>query len=692
MSGRRAARAPILQHLVAIAFSGAVISGCGGGRESESPADWKACRQADPIAAYDGASLLADGEEVWIASVDSPAAAVPRLSLRHGASGADLLALPAVATLVGTSPSLVRLDAGELGLLYRSAGRNGCRLLFRRFEIRTAAWKRPSLVGVSGAAAPVAANGRLLRTDSGLLFPAVEFAQPGVPSTATVVLYASTDGGAHWTRRPVSLGRAALAPALAAAPDGSLVLVVNSLGLLHRTVSTDGGASWSPLEKLGIPAQESPHALYRAADGTDLLLAWTESQPHKREVAPSIRALRWSLSADAGRSWTPPRTFAARPGWVPRAPSLAAGAGSLHVALEPSQGEQRQTVLLTLPLAALRGEDDAVDRRRLRDNLRTLVAHTLQRSERAPFLFVECYFMRSLVAAHTALAPFVPEHEDWLDTSRGVALAKEYADQLVQTQQTSGTWSIGYKSRFVADMAVCIELFRDLAPHVDAERRQRYTTAATRFLQALEHDALLLPNGAVGVGRSGGMPFDRSPYVVATALAGAAARAWLFEQTGEEAWRRSSLASLRWLVAQIRPDGSVPGLAKEEALIAAAYMGEGVLPAMALLDASEAGAFDAALRRHVEWILRQQHPDGTWGEPGTGVPQRAPLLVNFLLWVEERNLAGAGVRQALVEAGRALDFDAWRAAAVFAPGEDAEIYRALAGVPLAALVQEKPVF
>ena len=685
MRGRGGAR-----RLLALALAGAVLPSCRA-RESQSPADWKACRQADPIALYDGASLLDDGGALWIAGVDSLDAAVPHLSL-HRADPTEDLTRPAVATLVGTNPSLVRLDADELGLLYRAALRDGgCDLLFRRYQIDSGRWSRPSLVAAGDAVAPLAANGRLLHTKDGLLFPAIEFAQPGVLSKAEIVLYVSSNGGKQWSRRPVPLERAALAPALATTPEGALILVVNCLGLLHRTVSTDGGSSWSALEAIGIQAQESPHALCQA-NGTELMLAWTEAQPHKTEVAPRIRALRWSTSTDAGRSWTPPRTLAAHPGWVPRAPALAASAGQLRVALEQSQGEQRRSLLLTLPLAALRGEADGVEPRRRRDNLRALVAHTMQRTERAPWLFVECYFMRSLLAAHTALAPFASEHADWLDTSRGVELAREYADQLVQLQLPSGYWSIGYKHQFVADMSVGLGLFRDLAPHVDEERSQRYVGAATRFFQALERDALLLDNGAVGVGRPGGAPFDRTPYIVSTALAGAAARAWLFAATGEESWRRGSLESLRWLVGQIRPDGSVPGFDKEEPLSAAAYMGEGVPPALALANADETNDFDAALHRHMGWILRQQRRDGTWGEPGSGVPLRSPLLVNFLLWMNARMATGVEVRCAVDEADKALDFDAWRADAVFAPGVDAEIYRALAGVPLAAMVQDKPVF
>src|SRR5262245_45354695 len=252
------------------------------------------------------------------------------------------------------------------------------------------------------------------------------------------------------------------------------------------------------------------------------------------------------------------------------------------------------------------------DRKSATHALQVVTAHTLARPVRAKRLFVEGYFMRSLVAAQAALgdadavlagAPGQPA--DSLDVRRGVDMAIAFADSLVTRQDKFGYWPIGYPAVFIADMASAVELFAAIEPFVDDERKQKYALAAQRFVTALEEDAMFLPSGALGVGwvrtvlpRSK-TRVSREPYLVSTALAGVAVQSWLFRRTGEPRYRERALHALEYTLAQLQPDGALtlnpavaaamrsPGVPPEAQLAVTAYVQEGWMAADVYLEDPE---------------------------------------------------------------------------------------------------------
>ena len=79
---------------------------------------------------------------------------------------------------------------------------------------------------------------------------------PGQPhtlyaGTEGLGVYKSSDGGANWTKLPVSLPAEAVVYGIVVAPDGTVVLGTTK----GVRVSTDGGATWQPRNN-GLPHQE----------------------------------------------------------------------------------------------------------------------------------------------------------------------------------------------------------------------------------------------------------------------------------------------------------------------------------------------------------------------------------------------------------------------------------------------------
>ncbi len=334
-----------------------------------------------------------------------------------------------------------------------------------------------------------------------------------------------------------------------------------------------------------------------------------------------------------------------------------------------------------------------------RKALRTLTAATLARRQRSQRLFVEGYYLRSIVAAHEALVP-----ADSLDTQAGIRLAVAFADGLVRRQDDDGYWYIGYDAAWLADIAATLGLFRVLEAHVDSGQARRYEEAAARFIAAARRDSFILASGAVGVGRPKAKSTDktwhpeigdvRQPYIVSTALVGVALQAWLHQRTGDPAYKQGALAALDWSLAQIAADDTLSSPARgESALFVAAYVEEGWMAADMLLDDPEVRAhLRQRLPPHVDWLLRTQGKDGTWSDGALPSFVRTPAIVDFLIWYDQRWEGRDDVRAAIRSASVFLANPLlWEHRLAQAHLGDVEVFHALVGRPLVALVTAKPV-
>lgn len=339
-----------------------------------------------------------------------------------------------------------------------------------------------------------------------------------------------------------------------------------------------------------------------------------------------------------------------------------------------------------------------------RESVRILTEHTLQRPKRAQRLFVEGYFMRSLVAAHEVLRARDGDaaREGAFDSRSCLERAIAFADTMVLTQDRRGYWSLGYGAIWFADMGAAVGLFPALEPHVDDVRLARYTAATELFLRSMKRDRMLHEDGSVGMGRSLIIdplrPPGRAnpePYLVATALVGIEARAWLYRRTKRPELREQAMRSLEYTLSQISDDGfREPAGRREGSIRIAAYVQEGWMAADAFLeDPAVLVRLRKALPAHVRWLLREQRADGTWDAPEDGTFTRTPAIVSFLMWYDERCKSSPEVRKAIRRASLTwVDRERWEAIGLWGDGADHEVLRALTGRPLAALALDRFVF
>jgi hypothetical protein len=330
-------------------------------------------------------------------------------------------------------------------------------------------------------------------------------------------------------------------------------------------------------------------------------------------------------------------------------------------------------------------------------------AHTLARPAASRRLFIEGYYMRGLVATYEALTTRRFDGRS-ADTERGVLQALSFADWMLNGQNDQGYWPLGYRAIYVADMAVVIGVFASLMPHAQPDVAGRYIQSARRFAQALERDGMVLPSGACGVGWldtrvRAESTVVRTPYLVSTALAGIECHAWLFARTHEREYRRRALAALDYTLQAMQSDGSfapveIRGI-REGPYVTAAYVEEGWMAAdHDLDDADVLRRLKRALPKHVDWLLRTQREDGTWGSQGEdGEAARTPAILNFLLWYDQRCEEREDVRQAVRRASPLLlDPDRWLESGLLRKGKNEDVQRAITGRVLAALVGERPVY
>ncbi|RPI82222.1 MAG: exo-alpha-sialidase, partial [Planctomycetaceae bacterium] len=123
----------------------------------------------------------------------------------------------------------------------------------------------------------------------------------------------SDDGGKTWNISDnfVELPkRGGMEPHIEELKEGRLLMIMRTmLGAIHKSVSNDGGKTWSPGESLGVESPQScPDLLKHPATG-DLVLIWNAAKydpnwfSHEGKRTP----LSVARSSDGGQTWSKPR-------------------------------------------------------------------------------------------------------------------------------------------------------------------------------------------------------------------------------------------------------------------------------------------------------------------------------------------------------------------------------------------------
>jgi hypothetical protein len=220
---------------------------------------------ADHDSAYIAACYSSDEGESW--SEDS-------VLLEKGANELNIM-----------SVSLIRMDNGDLGIIYLTKNENPdggiyCLPTIRRSSDEGKNFSAPMCI-VDKASYYVLNNDRVIRLKSGRIIFAV--ADHGIPTRARfnpgeIAIFYSDDDGRSFKRSPTSLksqindalGYGYLEPGLFEIDDGTLWLYIRTgYGYQYQSFSTDGGISWSePAPNYKLTSPSAPMLVKRAGNYT----------------------------------------------------------------------------------------------------------------------------------------------------------------------------------------------------------------------------------------------------------------------------------------------------------------------------------------------------------------------------------------------------------------------------------------
>lgn len=286
-------------------------------------------------------------------------------------------------------------------------------------------------------------------------------------------------------------------------------------------------------------------------------------------------------------------------------------------------------------------------------------------------IFINGNFARVLMAGHrvTGSQAYLEEALRWCDT-----FCQQQRLAITSTSEEGGYWPFDGKERDI--------YFGDTGTATTAlALGYRFATAARKpvYLKALERYACFVRTGCIndpqGKGR-GGSPgwviregehrgalgcgyyqghVSRDPYTISTGTTGGAFFSEFYAISRRPEAREVAADAVRWLLKIRKPDGEIPYILDGKfpyqetwPLDTMTYCAEAFVAACTLLD-------DAALRSEVareirpsvEWLLRTQNADGSWGAPRSPDQQRSPGAVTLLAWYYRHANADARVAGAV---------------------------------------------
>jgi hypothetical protein len=143
--------------------------------------------------------------------------------------------------------------------------------------------------------------------------------------------------------------------------------------------------------------------------------------------------------------------------------------------------------------------------------------------------------------------------------------------------------------------------------------------------------------GAIGTGYYRGH-LSPQPYTVSTATTAAAFLSQYFALTRKPEIARDAYAAASWLMSTQTPENGIPYIIDGTSqvhwpLAVMTYCGEGFIGVHTLVDDKVARAgLERGVKPSIDWLVKTQNPDGTWGEKRSDDQQRSAGALSLLNW------------------------------------------------------------
>jgi hypothetical protein len=247
-----------------------------------------------------------------------------------------------------------------------------------------------------------------------------------------------------------------------------------------------------------------------------------------------------------------------------------------------------------------------------------------------------------------------------------LAESLRWCDYLVDQQQpviTADGREAGYWADrgatgniYLADAGTASTALALAYKRADESRKKRYLQALEKFSRFVRFGCREDPQGegrgttpswliqtgkdrgALGCGYYRGH-LSTAAYVISTAVNAVEFHSLLYSINKDPEVEAMVVGAVRWILGQRQPDGQIPyiidGLPPDFKLplTTLTYCGEGLMAAHIHLHNPELRRRIATeVKSCVEWLLKTQNDDGSWGRWGSFDQQRSPGVVNLLAW------------------------------------------------------------
>ncbi|AQQ70545.1 hypothetical protein SMSP2_00897 [Limihaloglobus sulfuriphilus] len=288
-------------------------------------------------------------------------------------------------------------------------------------------------------------------------------------------------------------------------------------------------------------------------------------------------------------------------------------------------------------------------------------------------IFINGNFARVLVSAYrlTGEEKYKNEAVKWADGFCN-------QQQLTITSQINqgGFWAdfprreiVLYSNIYFGDMGTAATALSVIYKHADSKRQPIYLDCLKRMALFVTEGSIRDPQflgrdttgsfiiksgehkGALGCGYYRGH-LSMEPYTISTATTAGAFMSQMYELTNEPKYRNISTDAVNWLLKVREADGEIPYMLDGKELDTwpldtLTYCSEAFLGVYRFMNDIERAEFAKDIRPTIDWILRNQNDDGTWGQLRSPDQQRSPGVVSLLNWYYVHIQQDADVKEAV---------------------------------------------